>query len=424
MLPSNAAINATYKCSIPFAINLPSVNDKLGLFRYKSNGGRQHKKPHSKELSKKVLMKKGGEVEDPSYRIDQHGPLYCINSVTRELYNQINPNNNFDGINQDVHKSLRSTFISKTIWEEVGSKFERGRTIPFYRLKDQRNIKHIGLEYSHLSRWLVKTFASRNFPQSPSTLDNPSAESRTESILDKLKTESTSWKTIARIKFDGSEGLKDALCRFDRLEGLRCHYEKVLTELSNPQCPIKRFVSLDIEAYELSQRKLTEFGITVYDRELDWPDSYHIIIREHAKLRNSCFAKDAKDDFAFGKSMAMCTGEAMKFLTSLLAEPGTALIGHSLNCDLNFLRRATLPRGKKGSRIEEDFLATIPQYDLQYLFRCRNACERHSKLSDICEDLGLAKEVMHNAGNDAALTLAAFLCLTRITTASKTDQSV
>jgi hypothetical protein len=299
---------------------------------------------------------------------------------------------------------MRTEFLRDTVCADiisVGQRSEAGFEIPIYRLKDPEERKRLGLDQTHIARWM-SSFVESKSKSTPSHVINE--------ILMRLKIESVSWLEAERLKLANFEAVNERLRRFDQQERLYDNYASTVVELNDPKCSISRFVALDIEAYERAQRKLTEFGVTIYDRDLDWLESHHIIIKEHAKLRNSHFAPDAKGDFAFGVSDRLSTSDAMRFLSEQLAEPNTALIGHALPSDLRFLRRAKL---NKGRRISDTLLGQVKMYDMQYLHRCKKMSGRNYKLTDILKELGINHDGvhMHNAGNDATFTMRAFINL-------------
>lgn len=327
-------------------------------------------------------------------------------------------------VSSDRHRSFRDQFLKQIVLNDVGEgkPYATMAAIPFYQLVDQHHAWTLGLPMEHLFRWM--TFLS---------LSEEDGGERGTTVASIINTPEACLPPkllgMRRVHLPSIGHLDDQLRLLDRKMRLRRGYEAAVDSLclnsanapsstsplpsSQPAVPL-RFVCLDIEAYERAPRKLTEFGIVIYDRPTGRTEHHHLIIREHGKLRNSHFAPDAKNRFVFGESRRMSTGEAMAFLESHLREPRTALVGHALPSDLGFLARAKIRRGK---RVSAALLEAIPKYDLQWLHRCRAASDRHRRLEDICRDLAITgwdTIPQHNAGNDAALTMAAFLRLMRI----------
>ena len=332
------------------------------------------------------------KTTDMPYRQDTHGPIYCLNSLSKVLYwAQHGPPRPDDAQQHQHHRSLRYTLIGNIFRCSVDP-------VAVYHVRDQHWRKRVGLPADLL----------------PSCLQGSRIEpAMLNDAIQSLAAESVSWKEARLVHHNQyKDSLADIVHHYDKVENLQYHFAYTLAQLHDPASPIRRFVCLDIEAYEHSSRKLTEFGLATYCRDSGISSTHHIIIQEHYRLRNRRFAPDAKDCFAFGESITMSTGKAMAFLHEMLrAEPGTALVGHALKSDLAFLRNA---KTSKGSRIPEDYLHSLPHLDVQHLFQCREGRQAASKLEVICEALRIPTQTMHNAGNDAALTLVALLRLLKI----------
>ncbi|PJF19519.1 DnaQ-like exo super family protein [Paramicrosporidium saccamoebae] len=333
-----------------------------------------------------------------TYNEAQHGPLYCMDSVSTEITKVLHPQK--DHTNVDLKKKIRNSF-GELIWSNLGIPGAPADVteIPIYHMYQYGFRRRVALDQKFLPFWL-QLYRDRSNMELP--LDKVSQ------IVDNLRPSSTTgWTHAKRVMHPTWTALREQLKIVDRLGALGQHFNDTVVDLNRSDSPITRFVALDIEAYEHSPRKLTEFGISTYDCVTRKSENFHIIITEHVKLRNKRFMHDAKDHFAFGKSLYMNTAEAMAFFATKLHEPGTALVGHSLKCDLKFIERSKVA----GERISVRAIEKLPMYDLQYLFRCSRCSEMHSKLDVIVARLGIANEVMHNAGNDAALTMSAFLKL-------------
>lgn len=370
------------------AVNVLAFYAATASFAPARSYGSRRKLPRAKTADSSGKRK----IEVP-YLQEKHGPIYCLNSLSKAIYwakQQGSPDVK-DEHHHENHRSLRTNLIMNAL---KGSPMP----VPFYHLRDQRWRKRVGLSAELLSSCFVGT---------------PVDETVVDGIMQSLEGESVSWLEAKQVSHTNyQDALADILRNYDKIENLLHHYALTLATINDPACPIRRFVALDIEAYEKSRRKLTEFGLATYCRDSHESTTYHIIIREHHRLRNREFAPDAKDRFAFGESIFMSTGEAMAFLAKLLAAaPGTALVGHSVSNDLAFLKNA---KTQRGTRISEALLNSIPHFDIQHLYRCREGLHNGAKLETICEALRIPAEAMHNAGNDAALTLVAFLRLMKI----------
>lgn len=368
------------------------------------------------------------ERKDPAMDLLPVNNVFCLCTMLARLLGEER--------SLDRHRSFRDRFFKKILLNDVGEgkPYATIAAVPFYQLIDQYHAWTLGLPMEHLNRWMTSlNLRGEDLGEtitSTSTMNTPDAYLPPNLL------------GMRRIHLSSIGHLDGQLKLLDRKIHLRSSYEAAIASLrlaseddvpspvilsassspsslselpSSPQltAPL-RFVCLDIEAYERAPRKLTEFGLVIYDRSTGYTEHHHLIIREHGRFRNSHFAPDAKNRFVFGESMKVSTGEAMAFLESHLREPRTALVGHALPSDLGFLARAKIKRGK---RVPAALLEAIPKYDLQYLHRCRAASDRHRRLEDICQDLAITgwdAVPRHNAGNDAALTMAAFLRLMRI----------
>lgn len=274
-----------------------------------------------------------------------------------------------------------------------GSTYSELAEIPFYDMKQED--KHtIGITPECAHRWLARLQANTV----PSSVEEPGI---TKLIVNTVAGDMKNWTVGEKIQFTSQRALKKFLRKFKPKEAT--------DQMNAPNNTITRIVVLDIEAYELQQQYLTELGVVVYDRSTPALEYHHIIIEENQHFCNSRYLPDRRSDFVFGQSTFLSTDDALIFLRSLLSIPGTALVGHSLQNDLTFLRKAKL--NDSSARITDEFLRSVPKFDTQKLYqqKTRELCS----LSRVCQGLGIEATSTHNAGNDAAYTLSVFLQLTQ-----------
>lgn len=193
------------------------------------------------------------------------------------------------------------------------------------------------------------------------------------------------------------------------------------------------FLSIDLEAYEFAQDKITEIGVATLDtRELagvepgakagSWLSKIrtrHLRIREYKKLVNKRWIKGCPDKFNFGVSEFIQLNQARKILTGIFNDPAAqdpspvqkrniVLVGHGLKNDTDYLKSLQFSPNAGGN--------VVRSLDTQVLAGSNKkmtvGLERLLRALDI-EPLNL-----HNAGNDAAYTLQALVMMAVQQTAS------
>jgi len=200
------------------------------------------------------------------------------------------------------------------------------------------------------------------------------------------------------------------------------------------------FICVDVEAYEFDQAKVTEIGIATLDtRDIAglapsagasaWRAavrSRHFRINEHLHLNNSVHVHGCADRFNFGESEFVDLRDVPALVASCFRPPYSAGAANSVGATLELESEAE-PRTLVlvGHDVEQD---------VQYLRRCgydvRNLRHLHRRCMDtaaLCRahegvrdtwSLGRVLDRhdidpwhLHNAGNDAALTLHALLAI-------------
>ncbi|KAJ3167022.1 hypothetical protein HK101_011823 [Irineochytrium annulatum] len=225
-----------------------------------------------------------------------------------------------------------------------------------------------------------------------------------------------------------------------------------------------RFLAVDVENYEHNQEIILEIGWSIYDtaRPLELVTK-HYLIEENLDFANRDYVPDNRHRFAYGVTSTLPERE---ILIQLLADiTGTAannrvaaVIGHAISGDVAALRALGLTITSFGdslpyTEIKRETSApapTAPSHDddgdddnpypgcrfvipsedltppglnahtdvfdtadLDICLRGRARGERVS-LKDACAAHGVRERVaLHNAGNDAHLTMLAFLAMVR-----------
>ncbi|KAI5203991.1 hypothetical protein E4T39_03906 [Aureobasidium subglaciale] len=188
------------------------------------------------------------------------------------------------------------------------------------------------------------------------------------------------------------------------------------------------FVCVDLEAYEFSQDKITEVGVSVLDsRDVVGTDSgtdgmawlskiktRHMIIQEYKHLVNKRFVHGCPDKFNFGESEIVSLRNIHQTLTQLFDNPspgssrpsdtGTRrliLVGHGLSHDTAYLNKLKFAPHARGNIIQD--------VDTQKFVGSK---KQTVGLNKLMLGLGVEAENLHNAGNDAAYTLQALILMT------------
>ncbi|ORY48213.1 hypothetical protein BCR33DRAFT_848242 [Rhizoclosmatium globosum] len=208
------------------------------------------------------------------------------------------------------------------------------------------------------------------------------------------------------------------------------------------------FLSLDIEAFEMSQDKILEIGWTLFNPKVTGAAlvAKHFILEENQHLKNGRFVADARHEFRFGDTEVECLDYVVQLLKLDLnmddASGSTAiLVGHAVSGDIQWLKSCGVHlslmdeelgadeesvggagdvKGKKRLQPSESSTSG-PATSIHSVFDTAELdCALHGRLKaqrmsvkKMCEALGIVDDEsdvpFHNAGNDAYLTMQAFL---------------
>jgi len=222
-----------------------------------------------------------------------------------------------------------------------------------------------------------------------------------------------------------------------------CHTEEDPNYQPSPDRERPVLVAIDIEAWEKDQNFITEIGISTLDTanippaskltrlttaELDLetididnrPETRaneicklieyrHIRIKEHKHMRNGQFVNDCADKFDFGTSewvskvdAPATMGESLRFFDEAKNRRKVILVGHDPQQDFAYLRVL----GYDVWNIKD-----LEVVDTGTMYKAVFGLQESRSLGKVLGDLGLLTWNLHNAGNDAAYTLQAFVHL-------------
>lgn len=186
------------------------------------------------------------------------------------------------------------------------------------------------------------------------------------------------------------------------------------------------FLSVDLEAYEFAQDKITEIGVSVLDTRnlagiepgpnasawLSRIKTRHLRISEYKKLVNKRFITGCAEKFNFGTSEFIQLNQSRSVLAQIFNNPAgvqnpmsdkrrIVLVGHGLKNDTDYLKILNFSPQETGT--------VIRNIDTQNL---AGSSKRDSVgLERVLRGLGADPVNLHNAGNDAAYTLQALVMM-------------
>ena len=171
---------------------------------------------------------------------------------------------------------------------------------------------------------------------------------------------------------------------------------------------VRRILCLDLEAWEYDYHYLLEVGITIWDSRGDesrtnaqhYPlrmHAHHWLVQEHTHLSNGHFVAGRAGGFVFGSTQTLPLKDIHARLLELLAEctpQRTALVGHSVNADLGYLRSAggEVPRELLGS------LAVIADTQLMHIERFPDTPNKTTLETCFREALQISTGSLNNIG--------------------------
>ena len=93
----------------------------------------------------------------------------------------------------------------------------------------------------------------------------------------------------------------------------------------------------------------------------------------------------------------------MSFIQSLISQPATCLVGHNVDSDVKFLKKAY-----------NFSFNNMPYVDTQNIFKFHSLTMHNSSLTKVLDHLNISSMNLHNAANDAYYTLLAFVKMAKL----------
>ncbi|KAI8612959.1 hypothetical protein BC830DRAFT_1134388 [Chytriomyces sp. MP71] len=212
------------------------------------------------------------------------------------------------------------------------------------------------------------------------------------------------------------------------------------------------FLSLDVEAYERDQSKILEIGWTIFNPKATGNGliGKHFILEENSNLKNGRYVPDHRNDFKFGDTEVECLDYVISLLKVDLniddanaVGAGAVLVGHAVSGDIEWLKKCGVEvvalNGLHSEGFEiveegrkEDIRSSFTR-SRHYVFDTAELdCALHGRLKAqkfsvkaMCLSLGIIDEEsnvpFHNAGNDAYLTMQAFLKMASVSSQLSTS---
>jgi hypothetical protein len=156
-----------------------------------------------------------------------------------------------------------------------------------------------------------------------------------------------------------------------------------------------KFVSVDIECYELDHQCTTEVGLSTLivhpETGIGEISSRHLLTREYAHLRNSKFVPDMSDAFGFGRSEWVHLKECRNIIRETFRSEGMIpvyFIGHDPMADIRYLEknlRCPCPQG-------------MNVFDTRLMFSAFGGDATLRNLGNCLDALGIEYWNLHNAG--------------------------
>jgi hypothetical protein len=155
-----------------------------------------------------------------------------------------------------------------------------------------------------------------------------------------------------------------------------------------------KFISIDVECYELDHNCTTELGIstlTVSTGGIGGIKSRHLLIREYSHLRNNKFVPDMADAFDHGTSEWVHLKECRKFVAEALRPEGKLpvyFIGHDPMADIKYLEK----------NLHCPFPQGINVFDTRLMFSAFGGDRILRNLAYCLDGLDIEYWNLHNAG--------------------------
>lgn len=152
-----------------------------------------------------------------------------------------------------------------------------------------------------------------------------------------------------------------------------------------------KFVSIDIECYELDHNCTTEIGISTMTCPGNEISSGHLLIREYSHLRNNKFVPDMSDAFDHGTSEWIHLKDSRAVIEAAFGfEDGRNVffVGHDPMADIKYLEK----------NLKCPFPKGVMVFDTRFMFSAFGGDSVLKNLAVCLNDLGIEFWNLHNAG--------------------------
>ncbi|ORX40397.1 hypothetical protein BCR36DRAFT_190173 [Piromyces finnis] len=381
----NISENRFFMCiDVESSKNNPNILSELGWCIFQKDGTVKKKKH--------VIVKENMEKEFDGLENDKHyligkPEIQDITSINEELKNDLKEINYI--VSQRINLDLN---LLKTINIDISNfVLMNNHKVPQYGIIDIMNL-YDGIFFSNcqgLEQGLTKLGISYD------ELDNTG--NKTHYIMDFF------FKVIDK---DKPEKYKDFV---HLINSIRSRIDKE-----------KLFLCLDIEAYELEKKFLTEFGWCIFKKDGVILENKHFIVKENMKYHNGIHVPDNRENYLFGKSEIRELKEIEEELKIDVAKVNY-LVGQGVISDIRFLKKIKFKTSKfkkmNGKYVPEfGIIDTMDLYSGYFL-------KQGVSLEKMLIKLNISYDKLHNAGNDANYTMQVFLRIINGSNSTKTITS-
>ncbi|GAA5905044.1 hypothetical protein JCM8208_007668 [Rhodotorula glutinis] len=268
----------------------------------------------------------------------------------------------------------------------------------------------------------------------PSTPALSSVESTPEPPSKRARTSAAAPASVVPVVVEDKRAQRDALDEAKEL-GAK-HFELETLRLAHAHAlehGAAAFLSLDIEMWERNTSDLLEFGWSTLElfknrktgKVETRRDTQHAVVKENAHRRNGKYSPDARDNFAFGRTVRLPQQAIYHTLAALLhtlsAHAHVFLIFHDPRADLRALDRIGFdtardfePDLRRLGALARDIAhregGRVWVVDTQRLFSAWINRKVQTGLEKACLEVQVPTKpkLLHNAANDAYYTLNLF----------------
>jgi hypothetical protein len=167
--------------------------------------------------------------------------------------------------------------------------------------------------------------------------------------------------------------------------------EMARENLTEAKSSSAKFVSIDIECYELDHNCTTELGISTMTFPGGEIKSRHLLVREYSHLRNNKFIPDMADAFHHGKSEWVHLKDCKKYIAEAFRSEGgrpVYFIGHDPMADIKYMER----------NLRSPFPMGMNVFDTRLMFSAFGGDGVLRNLACCLDQLGIEYWNLHNAG--------------------------